>query len=75
MTQVRQFLKKELAKIMQKDSKVNSFVSSQKIKVQRIFGQFLQQVSKQTFPENLKFNKRYYHFHMEVVDYRMKTKK
>ena len=37
--------------------------------------QFLQQESKQTFPENLKFKKRHYHFQMEVVDYSLKTKK
>ena len=29
--------------------------------------QFLQQESKQTFPENLKFEKRDYHFQTEVV--------
>ena len=29
--------------------------------------QFLQQESKQTFPENLKFKKRDYHFQTEVV--------
>ena len=29
--------------------------------------QFLQPESKQTFPENLKFKKRDYHFQMEVV--------
>ena len=29
--------------------------------------QFLQRESKQTFPENLKFKKRYYHFQTEVV--------
>ena len=37
LTQVWQFCKKGLAEIIQKDSKVDSVVSSQKIQVQMIF--------------------------------------